>query len=80
MVSKFEDIMGIVIVEAKFLISEHYLNWFKIILSWFLNWLEHNVFKIVSKWVIILWQTQIQTIKYGLNGTKMIKKRNKTHW
>ena len=36
--------------------------------------LEHNLFKNVSKWVISLWQTQIQTIKYGLNDKKKIKK------
>ena len=37
--------------------------------------LEHNLFKNVSKYVIFLWNTQIQTIKYGLNDTKMIKKK-----
>ena len=43
--------------------------------SWnYLRTLKHNLFKNVSKWVTILWQTQIQTIKYGLNNTKRIKK------
>ena len=28
--------------------------------------LEHNLFKNVSKWATFLWQTQIQTINYGL--------------
>ena len=40
--------------------------------------LEHNLFKSVSKWVTFLWQTQIQMIKYGFD-TKGIK-RNKLHW
>ena len=31
------------------------------------NILELNLFKNVSKWVIFLWQAQIQTIKYCLN-------------
>ena len=37
--------------------------------------LELNSFQIVSNWVTVLWQTQIQTIKYGLNETKRIKKK-----
>ena len=37
--------------------------------------LEHNLFKNVSKWVIFLWKTQIQTIKCGLNDTKKTKKK-----
>ena len=32
--------------------------------------LEHNLFKNLSKWVIFLWQTQIQTIKYCPNAAK----------
>ena len=36
--------------------------------------LEHNYFKNVSKWVIFLWKTQIQTIEYDPNDTKMIEK------
>ena len=40
--------------------------------------LEHTLFKNVSKWVIFLWQTQIQTIKYGLNDKKRIKKKQVT--
>ena len=28
-----------------------------------------------SKWIFFLWQTQIQMIKYGLNDTKRIKKK-----
>ena len=41
--------------------------------------LEHNLIKNVSNWVTFLWQTQIQTIRYGLNDTKR-KKRSKLHW
>ena len=33
-----------------------------------------KLFKNVSKWVIFLWQTQIQTIRYGFNAAKRIKK------
>ena len=36
---------------------------------------EINLFKNVSKWAIFLRQTQIQTINYGLNDTKRIKKK-----
>ena len=37
--------------------------------------LEHNLFKNASNWVIFLWDKQIQTIKYGLNDAKRIKKK-----
>ena len=37
--------------------------------------LEHNLFKNVSNWVTFLYQKQIQKIKYGLNDTKWIKKK-----
>ena len=37
--------------------------------------LEHNFFKNVSKSVIFLWKTQIQTIKCGLDDTKKINKK-----
>ena len=30
------------------------------------------IFKNVSNWVTFLWQTQTQTIKYGLNDTKQL--------
>ena len=40
--------------------------------------LEHNLFKNVFKWVIFLWKSQIQTIKYGLNDTKRMKKKQVT--
>ena len=40
--------------------------------------LEHNLFKNVSNWATFLWQTQIKTIKYGLNDTKRIKKKQVT--
>ena len=40
--------------------------------------LEHNFFKNVSNWVTFLWQTQIQKIKYGLNDTKRINKKQIT--
>ena len=40
--------------------------------------IEHNLFKNVSNWVTFLWEMQIQTIKYGLNDTKMIKKKEFT--
>ena len=36
--------------------------------------LEHDLFENVSNWVTFLLQTQIQTIAYGLNDTKMMKK------
>ena len=39
------------------------------------NYLEYNSIKNVSNWVTFLWQTQIQTIKYGLNDTKRIRKK-----
>ena len=29
--------------------------------------LEPNLFKNVSKWVTFFWQTQIQSVEYGLN-------------
>ena len=35
--------------------------------------LEHNLFKNVSKGPAFLWQTQIQTTKYGLSDTLRIK-------
>ena len=46
-------------------------SWLKEYDSWkTLKALEkQNLFKNVSKWVTFLWQTQIQTIKYGLNDT-----------
>ena len=36
--------------------------------------LKHNLFKKVSKGPAILWQTQIQTIEFGLNDTIRILK------
>ena len=42
------------------------------------DWLKHNLFKNVSNWVTFFWQTQIQTIKYGLNDTKRIKEKQVT--
>ena len=33
---------------------------------WKILFLEHNLFKNVSKWPAFLWQAQIQTIEYGL--------------
>ena len=42
------------------------------------NTLEHNLFNNVSNWVTFLWQTQIQTIKYGLHDTKRIKMKQVT--
>ena len=47
-------------------------------IEWESRLLEHNLFKNVSKWVIFLWKKQIQTIKYGLNFTKKIKKKQVT--
>ena len=44
------------------------------ILSGHLPKLEHNLFKNESKWDTFLWQTQIQSIGYGLNDAKRIKK------
>ena len=40
--------------------------------------LEHNLFNNVYKWVTFLWETQIQTIEYGLNDAKWIKKKEFT--
>ena len=40
--------------------------------------LEHTLFKNVSNRVTFLWQTQIQTIEYGLNDTKRITKNQVT--
>ena len=42
------------------------------------NYLEYNSIKNVSNWVTFLGQTQIQTIKYGHNDTKRIKKKQVT--
>ena len=40
--------------------------------------LEHNSFENVSNLVTFLWQTLIQTIEYGLNDMKRIKKKQVT--
>ena len=40
--------------------------------------LEQNLFKNVSNWGTFLRETQIQMIKYGLNDTKWIKKKQVT--
>ena len=40
--------------------------------------LKNNLFNNVSKWVFFFWQVQIQTIKYDLNDTKIIKKKQDT--
>ena len=40
--------------------------------------LEPNLFKNVSNWGSFLWQTQIQTIEYGLNDMKRIEKKQGT--
>ena len=40
--------------------------------------LKHAQDKNVSNWVTFLWQAQIQTIKYGLNDMKPIKKKQAT--
>ena len=40
--------------------------------------LEQNLFKNVSNWGTFLRETQIQMIKYGLNDTKRIKKKQVT--
>ena len=45
---------------------------------WITLLLEHNLFQNVSKWVTFLWQTQIQTLEYGLNDAKRIKKKQVT--
>ena len=40
--------------------------------------LEHNLFRNILNWVAFLWQTQIQTIIYGLNDAKRTKKKQIT--
>ena len=47
-------------------------------MNW-IDYLEHNLFKNVSNWVTLLWQTQIQTIKFVLDYTKRIKKKEVTY-
>ena len=41
------------------------------------NFLKHNLFKNVSKW-FSLWETQLQTVEYGPNDAKWIKKKEVT--